>query len=49
MESGRRTVTLGKCFNVREGRARKDDTASTYRTLYEKLPEREEADPTPYP
>ncbi len=48
MEAGRRTVTLEKCFNVREGASRKDDTLA-YRTLYEKMPDREEIDPTPYP
>lgn len=45
--AGRRVVTLERCINVREGATRADDRLP-HRTLFEKLPGRSEADPTPF-
>jgi aldehyde:ferredoxin oxidoreductase len=38
MLAGRRVVTLERCFNVREGATRKDDTLP-WRLLYEPVPD----------
>lgn len=42
MEAGRRIVTLEKCFNVRQGATRKDDTLP-YRLMHEPTPDRPDA------
>lgn len=42
MESGRRIVTLEKCFNVRLGATRKDDTLP-YRMMHDPTPDRPDA------
>lgn len=43
MEIGRRIVTLEKCFNVRQGATRKDDTLP-WRLMHEPTPDRPDAD-----
>lgn len=47
MQAGRRIVTLEKCYNVREGAAREDDTLA-WRMLHEKLPDGPDAGPADF-